>query len=379
LLAALLFFRVYSGSLDAGQQVLNVNTNKKERIGRLLQMHANKPNPLKKVEAGDIAVAVGFKEIRTGDTLTDLKHPIILGEINFPEPVISIAVEPKTQDDVEKLAIALKKLAEEDPTFAVRIDEESGQTIISGMGELHLEIITDRLRREFKVEVNTGNPQVAYKEAISVPVNYREVYKKQSGGRGRFADITVELSPVDDNQRGLVFESKIKGGALPKEYIKAVEKGFKDSMFNGVLAGFPMYNLKVTLLDGATHPVDSDALAFEIAAAQAFRNACKKAKPTLMEPIMKTEIITPDQNVGDVSSDLAKRRGQIESVASQLRGQVIRGTVPLSEMFGYVTALRTISSGRASSNLEFSHYANISNEMVEDIMYKVRGYVPTFE
>ncbi len=373
------FFRVYSGQMEAGKQILNVNTGKKERISRLLQMHANKQKPLKKVEAGDIAVAVGFKEIRTGDTLTDLQHPILLDAINFPEPVISIAVEPKTQDDVDKLTMALNKLSEEDPTFTVRTDEETGQTIVSGMGELHLEVITDRLRREFNIEVNKGNPQVAYKEAISEVVRYREIYKKQSGGKGRFADITVELSPAGEDVRGLEFVDSTKGGVIPNEFVKAVEKGFEQAMFNGVLAGFAMYSLKVRLLDGATHPVDSDALAFQVAAAQAFREVCKKAKPTLLEPIMKFEIITPDEYLGDVTSDMNKRRGHIENVSSKMNGQVIRGRVPLSEMFGYVTALRTLTSGRASSNLEFSHYAKIPADMLEEILIKVRGYVPSFE
>ncbi|MDZ7741478.1 MAG: elongation factor G [Bacteroidota bacterium] len=373
------FFRVYSGQLEAGKQILNVNTGKKERIARLLQMHANKQKPLKRVEAGDIAVAVGFKEIRTGDTLTDLQHPILLDAINFPEPVISIAVEPKTQEDVDKLTMALQKLSEEDPTFTVRTDEETGQTIVSGMGELHLEVITDRLRREFNIEVSTGNPQVAYKEAIAEAVRYREIYKKQSGGRGRFADITVELSPAGEDVRGLEFVDSIKGGAIPNEFVKAVEKGFEQAMFNGVLAGFAMHSLKVRLLDGATHPVDSDALAFQVAAAQAYKEACKKAKPTLLEPIMKFEIITPDEYLGDVTSDMNKRRGHIENVSSKMNGQVIRGRVPLSEMFGYVTALRTLTSGRASSNLEFSHYAKIPADMLEDILIKVHGYVPSFE
>ena len=373
------FFRVYSGKFEAGKQVLNVNTGKKERIARLLQMHSNKQKPLKVVEAGDIAVAVGFKQIRTGDTLTDLQHPILLDAINFPEPVISIAVEPKTQDDVDKLAVALKKLAEEDPTFTVRTDEETGQTIISGMGELHLDIITDRLRREFNIEVSKGNPQVAYKEAITRTIRHTETYKKQTGGKGRFAEIDVEISPADDDVRGLQFIDGVRGGNIPKEYIPAVEKGFKSAMFNGVLAGFQMYNMKVRLLDGQHHPVDSDALAFEIAGAQAFRNACKNARPTLLEPVMKVEIITPDEYLGDVTSDLNKRRGHIDNVASKLNGQVIRGKVPLSEMFGYVTVLRTITSGRASSNLEFSHYAQTSQEIVEEVLYKVRGYIPTFE
>ncbi len=372
------FFRVYSGTMDAGSQILNVNTGKKERIARLLQMHANKQKPLKQVKAGDIAVAVGFKEIRTGDTLTDIKHPVLLDSITFPEPVINMAVEPRKQDDVEKLAISLKKLTEEDPTFTVRVDEETGQTIINGMGELHLEVILDRLRREFNVEVNKGNPQVAYKEAITETVRFQEVYKKQTGGRGRFADIFVELAPVDENVRGLQFFNEIKGGNLQKEFIPAVEHGFKSAMFNGVLAGFPMYNLKVSLIDGSYHNVDSDPIAFEIAAAQAFRNGCMKAKPTLLEPIMRIEVITPEEYIGDITSDLNKRRGQIDNVSSRITGQVIKGKVPLAEMFGYVTTLRTITSGRAISNLEFSHYAETPKDVVEEILYKIRGYVPSF-
>lgn len=373
------FFRTYSGEMDAGTQVLNVNTGKKERIARLLQMHANKQKALKKVEAGDIAVAVGFKQIRTGDTLTDLRNPILLDAINFPEPVISMAVEPKKQDDVDKLAISLQKLAEEDPTFTIRTDEETGQTIISGMGELHLEVLLDRLYREFNIEVNKGNPQVAYKEAITETVEIREVYKKQTGGKGRFAEILVEVGPGDKkDERGLQFSDEIRGGNIPREYIAGVEKGFKNAMFNGALVGYPMFNLKVRLKDGSYHSVDSDQLAFEAAAGKAFRNACKNAKPTLLEPIMKIEIITPDDYIGDITSDLNKRRGHIENVSSKVNGQVIRGRVPLAEIFGYVTTLRTITSGRASSNLEFSHYAETPRNIVEDVLYKVRGYVPSF-
>lgn len=373
------FFRTYSGEMDAGTQVLNVNTGKKERIARLLQMHANKQKALKKVEAGDIAVAVGFKQIRTGDTLTDLRNPILLDAINFPEPVISMAVEPKKQDDVDKLAISLQKLAEEDPTFTIRTDEETGQTIISGMGELHLEVLLDRLYREFNIEVNKGNPQVAYKEAITETVEIREVYKKQTGGKGRFAEILVEVGPGDKkDERGLQFSDEIRGGNIPREYIAGVEKGFKNAMFNGALVGYPMFNLKVRLKDGSYHSVDSDQLAFEAAAGKAFRNACKNAKPTLLEPIMKIEIITPDDYIGDITSDLNKRRGHIENVSSKVNGQVIRGRVPLAEIFGYVTTLRTITSGRASSNLEFSHYAETPRNIVEDVLYKVRGYVLSF-
>ncbi len=373
------FFRTYSGRMKSGTQVLNVNTGKKERIARLLQMHANKQKALQQAEAGDIAVAVGFKEIRTGDTLTDIKHPVLLENIHFPEPVINMAIEPKKQDDIDKLAVSLKKLAEEDPTFTVRIDEETGQTIINGMGELHLEVILDRLKREFNIEVNKGKPQVAYKEAIKELVEHREVYKKQTGGKGKFADILVEVSPPDDEQKkGLEFIDAVKGGRLPKEFIRAVEKGFKDAMFNGVLAGFPMFNLSVRLLDGEYHSIDSDALSFEVAAAKSFKNACLKAKPTLLEPIMKIEIITPDEYIGDITNDLNKRRGHIENVSSGLSGRMIKGKVPLSEMFGYVTILRTLTSGRATSNLEFSHYEEISKEIIEDILYKIKGYVPSY-
>jgi len=369
------FFRAYSGSLDAGSVVLNANTNKKERIARILQMHANKQNALNKIEAGDIGAAVGFKQIRTGDTLTDLKHPIVLENIEFPEPVVSLAVEPKSQDDVEKLAIALKKLSEEDPTFTVRVDDETGQTVINGMGELHLDIITDRMRREFNIAVNKGIPQVAYKEAISEVVKHREVYKKQSGGRGRFADIEIEIAPVDNQEKGLQFFNDVRDGDVPKEYIPSIEKGFKMAMQNGALIGFPMYNLKVRLIGGSYHSVDSDNLSFEVAAGLAFRNACKKAKPVLLEPIMKLEVNTPDQYVGDVSSDLNRRRGQLEDVSSNISSQVIRAKAPLAEMFGYVTSLRTLTSGRAISNLEFSHYAVSPPNVQADVLYKIRGYV----
>jgi len=372
------FFRVYSGAMEGGSQVLNVNTGKKERIARLLQMHANKQKPLTRVEAGDIAAAVGFKQIRTGDTLTGLNNPILLDTIVFPEPVISVAVEPKKQDDVEKLSVSLQKLAEEDPTFTVRMDEETGQTVINGMGELHLEIILDRLRREFNIEVNKGNPQVAYKETITETVRLQETYKKQSGGKGRFADILVEIAPAGNDARGLQFVNETKGGILPKEYVAAVEKGFRAAMFNGVLIGSQLYNLKVRLLSGSYHSVDSDPLSFETVAAQAFRNGCKQAKPTLLEPVMNIEVITPDEYIGDITRDLNKRRGHIESVSSKINGQVIRGKVPLSEMFGYVTVLRTITSGRAVSNLEFSHYAEIPKELLEKLLYKIKGYIPGF-
>ena len=372
------YFRVYSGELDTGSIVLNANTGKKERISRILQMHANKRKPLKKISAGDIGVAVGFKKISTGDTLCDIKHPIILENIIFPEPVISIAVEPKTQDEVEKFALALNKLAEEDPTFTVRIDEETGQTIISGMGELHLEVLTDRMKREFGIEVNQGTPQVAYKEAIKDTVRHREIYKKQTGGRGKFADISFEISPVEGDEKGLEFVDQVKGGRIPREYIPAVEKGFRESMMNGVLAGFPLESLKVTLIDGSFHSVDSDALAFEIAAKQGFKNACRKANSVLLEPIMKIEINTPDDYVGDVSGDLNKRRGHLENVFADFNGQVVKGKVPLSEMFGYVTSLRTLTSGRANSNLEFSHYAEAPRNIIEEVLFKIKGYVTNY-
>ncbi len=369
------FFRTYSGQLDAGTMVLNASTNKKERIARILQMHANKQNPLQKIEAGDIGAAVGFKQIRTGDTLTDIKHPLVLESIDFPDPVVSLAVEPKVQDDVDKLSLSLAKLAEEDPTFNVRIDEETGQTIINGMGELHLEILIDRLKREFNIEVNKGRPQVAYKETISNKFEHREVYKKQTGGKGRFADLLIEVSPADGDVKGLQFESVVKDGNIPKEYIPAIEKGFKMAMQNGILIGFPMNSLKVRLLDGSYHNIDSDALSFEVAANMAFRNACKQAGPALLEPIMKVEINTPDQYVGDLSSDLNRRRGQVENVETKIGTQIIKAKAPLAEMFGYVTAVRTITSGRAISNLEFSHYATTPPEVQDDVLFKIRGYV----
>ncbi len=369
------FFRVYSGSMDAGSVILNSNTNKKERIARILQMHANKQNPLKTIEAGDIGAAVGFKEIRTGDTLTDLKNPLVLETIEFPDPVISMVVEPKVQDDVDKLAISLNKLAEEDPTFTVRVDGDTGQTLINGMGELHLDILVDRLKREFNIEVNRGTPQVAYKETITETIRHREVYKKQSGGKGRFAEIYVEIGPAEEDVKGLQFVNEVRDGNIPKQYIPAIEKGFKMAMQNGSLIGFPMNNLKVRLIDGSYHSVDSDALSFEVAAAQAFRNASKEAKPALLEPIMKLDISTPDEYVGDLSSDINKRRGNLENVESKLGVQVIKATVPMAEMFGYVTTLRTISSGRALSSLEFSHYEVTSKEIQEEVLYKIRGYV----
>ncbi|MCD4774007.1 MAG: elongation factor G [Bacteroidales bacterium] len=372
------FFRVYSGELDAGKIVLNANTGKKERITRILQMHANKRTPLKKISAGDIGVAVGFKKINTGDTLCDIKHPIILENIIFPEPVISIAIEPKTQDDIEKLALALNKLAEEDPTFTVRIDQETGQTIISGMGELHLEVLVDRMKREFGIEVNQGNPQVAYKEAIKDTIKHREIYKKQTGGRGRFADISFEISPNKGDEKGLLFIDEVRGGNIPKEFISGIEKGFRESMMNGVLAGFPLESLKVRLIDGSFHSVDSDAMAFEVAAKQGFKNACRKASSVLLEPIMKIEINTPDQYLGEVSSDLNKRRGHLENVFANMNGQIVKGNVPLSEMFGYVTSLRTLTSGRANSNLEFSHYTEAPRNIIEDVLFKIKGYVTNY-
>ena len=369
------YFRVYSGQIEEGNVVLNANTNKRERLARILQMHANKRNPLQKIEAGDIGVAVGFKEIRTGDTLSDMQHPIVLENIDFPEPVINVAVEPKTQDDMERMNLALRKLAEEDPTFDVHYDNETGQTIIRGMGELHLEIILDRLKREYGTEVNQGKPQVSYREAIISEVEYREVYKKQTGGRGKFADLTVIIGPADEGIKGLQFLDETRGGVLPKEYIHAIEKGFRNSMMNGILAGFPMMSMKVRLIDGATHPVDSDALAFEIAAAQAFRNGSRIANATLLEPIMKLAITTPEDYVGDVASDINKRRGQIEDVKAMLGYQVVYAKAPLAELFGYITSLRTITSGRASSNMEFSHYQEVPRDLIDEILYKIKGYV----
>jgi elongation factor G len=369
------FFRVYSGQIEEGNVVLNTNTNKRERFARILQMHANKRNPLQKIAAGDIGVAVGFKEIRTGDTLTDLQHPLILENIEFPEPVINVAVEPKTQDDMERMNLALRKLEEEDPTFDVKYDNETGQTIIRGMGELHLEIITDRLKREYGIEVNQGRPQVSYREAILAEIEYREVYKKQTGGKGKFADMTIAMGPADEGVKGLQFVDQTRGGVLPKEYIAAIEKGFRTSMQNGILAGFPLISLKVRLLDGMTHPVDSDALSFEIAAAQAFRNASRLAQASLLEPIMKLTITTPEDYVGDVAGDVNKRRGHIEDVTAMLGFQVVYAKAPLSELFGYVTSLRTITSGRASGNMEFSHYQAVPKELVDEILYKIKGYV----
>lgn len=369
----LCYVRVYSGTLTAGSYVLNSRTGKKERISRLFQMHANKQNPRDVIEAGDICAAVGFKDIRTGDTLCDEKHPISLESMTFPIPVIGVAIEPKTQTDVDKLGIALSKLSEEDPTFRVHTEEESGQTIISGMGELHLEIIVDRLRREFKVECNQGPPQVAYKEAITASVQHRELFKKQSGGRGKFADIIVRIEPADAEVVGLQFVNEIKGGNVPKEYIPSVEKGFKEAMRNGVLAGYMMDSLKVSLLDGSFHAVDSDSLSFEICAKMAFKAACLKAKPVFLEPIMKLEVVTPEEYMGDIIGDLNKRRGNIEGMEMKAGGRVVKAKVPLAEQFGYVTVLRTLSSGRATSSMEFSHYEQVTANQAKEILEKVKG------
>ncbi len=369
----LAFFRAYSGFLDAGSYVLNNRSGKKERISRIYQMHANKQNPIKRVEAGDIAAAVGFKDIKTGDTLSDEKHPIVLESMDFPDPVIGIAVEPKTKADVDKLGMALSKLAEEDPTFQVKTDEASGQTIISGMGELHLEIIVDRLKREFKVEVNVGQPRVEYKEALTTAVDHREVYKKQTGGRGKFADIVFKLEPADEGKDGLEFINEIKGGNIPREYIPSVEKGFKEAMKTGPLAGFEVESMKVTLVDGSFHPVDSDSLSFELAGKLGFREAAKKAQPVLLEPIMKLEVVTPEENMGDIVGDLNRRRGQVLSMDERAGAKVIKAHVPLSEMFGYVTTLRTLSSGRATSSMEFSHYAETPKNIAEEVIEKVNG------
>jgi elongation factor G len=369
----LAFMRAYSGKLDAGSYVLNNRSGNKERISRIFQMHANKQNPIESLGAGDIGAAVGFKDIKTGDTLSDEKFPIVLESMNFPEPVIGLAVEPKTQTDSDKLGMSLAKLAEEDPTFRVKTDEDSGQTIISGMGELHLEIIVDRLRREFKVEVNQGAPQVSYKETITVPVTHRESYKKQSGGRGKFADIQFELIPGDPEKSGLEFVNEIVGGSIPKEFIPSVEKGFKAAMNNGVLAGFAVESLKVRLFDGSFHAVDSDSMSFELCAKIAFKEASRKAKPVLLEPIMKLEVLTPEENMGDIIGDLNRRRGQLEGMDSRAGAQVVRAKVPLAEMFGYVTQLRTLSSGRASSTMEFSHFAEAPRNVQEEVLAKVNG------
>ncbi len=372
----LVFFRVYSGKVQAGTYVYNPRSGKKERISRLFQMNSNKEIPMESIDAGDIGAGVGFKDIHTGDTLCDENHPIVLESMTFPDPVIGIAVEPKSQADVDKLGIGLAKLAEEDPTFTVRTDEQSGQTIISGMGELHLDIIIDRLKREFKVECNQGKPQVNYKEAITKTVNLREVYKKQSGGRGKFADIIVNVGPVDEDfkEGGLQFVNEVKGGNIPKEFIPAVQKGFESAMKNGVLGGYPMDSLKVTLLDGSFHPVDSDQLSFEIAAIQAYKNACVKAAPVLMEPIMKLEVVTPEESMGDVIGDLNKRRGQVQGMdEARSGGRIVKAMVPLSETFGYVTALRTITSGRATSSMEYDHHAPLSSSIAKAVLQEVNG------
>ena len=369
----LAFFRAYSGRLDAGSYVLNNRTAKKERISRIYQMHSNKQNAIDFIEAGDIGAAVGFKDIKTGDTLSAEKSPIILESMDFPDPVIGIAVEPKTKADVDKLGMSLAKLAEEDPTFQVKTDEASGQTVISGMGELHLDIIIDRLRREFKVEVNQGQPQVEYKEALTAAADHREVYKKQTGGRGKFADIVFTLEPAEEGKVGLEFVNEIKGGNIPKEYIPSVEKGFRDSMKNGPLAGFEVDAMKVTLKDGSFHPVDSDSLSFELAAKLGFRESARAARAVILEPIMKLEVLTPEENMGDIVGDLNRRRGQVNSMDDRAGSKVVRAQVPLSEMFGYVTALRTLSSGRATSTMEFDHYAETPSNISEGVIAAIKG------
>ncbi len=371
----LAFVRVYSGILEAGSYVLNTRTDKKERIARLYQMKSNKQLPREIIGAGDIGAAVGFKDIKTGDTLCEEKNPIVLESMDFPVPVIGVSVEPQSQKDMDKMAIALGKLAEEDPTFRVHTDEETGQTVISGMGELHLEIIIDRLKREFKVECSQGRPQVSYREAINATVEHREVFKKQTGGRGKFADIFVKVGPVDEGKSGLQFVNDIKGGNIPREYIPSVEKGFKEAMRNGVLAGYEVENLKVTLFDGSFHPVDSDSLSFEIAGRQAFKAACSKARPTLLEPIMRVEVLTPEEYMGDIIGDLNKRRGQIEGMESKAGARVVKAKVPLAEMFGYVTVLRTISSGRATSSMEFLQYAEVPKSIAVEVLKEAKGKV----
>ena len=372
----LTFIRVYSGKVVAGSYIYNSRSGKKERVSRLFQMHSNHQNPVEEICAGDIGAVVGLKDIHTGDTLCDEDAPIVLESMDFPDPVIGIAVEPKTQKDLDKLSVGLSKLAEEDPTFTVKTDEQTGQTVISGMGELHLEIIIDRLKREFKVECNQGKPQVNYKEAITKPVNLREVYKKQSGGRGKFADIIVEVGPVDEDYKegGLQFIDEVKGGNIPKEFIPSVQKGFINAMANGVLGGFPMDSMKVRLIDGSFHPVDSDQLSFEICALQAYKNACSQAKPVLMEPIMKLEVVTPEENMGDVIGDLNKRRGQVEGMDTSRSGaRIVKAMVPLSEMFGYVTALRTITSGRATSTMTYDHHAPVSSSVAKAVLQECGG------
>ena len=373
----LCFFRVYSGEIPAGSYVLNTRSGKKERVSRLFQMHSNKQNPKDVIGCGDIGAGVGFKDIRTGDTLCAEDAPIVLESMDFPDPVIGIAVEPKTQKDMDKLSLGLQKLAEEDPTFTVKSDEETGQTVISGMGELHLDIIIDRLKREFKVECNKGRPQVSYKEAITQPVELREVYKKQTGGRGKFADIIVRVEPADPDFEGsLQFVDEVKGGNIPKEFIPSIQKGFTTAMRNGVLAGYPLDQLKVTVIDGSFHPVDSDQLSFEVCAIQAFKKACEKAKPVLLEPIMKIEVVTPEESMGDVISDLNKRRGQVEGMESSRSGaRIVKAKAPLAEMFGYVTSLRTITSGRATSTMTFSHYAEVSTAIAKQVLTEAQGRV----
>src|SRR5690606_22685544 len=366
----LCFTRAYSGTLESGSYVLNTRTGKKERISRIFQMHANKQNQIDTLGAGDIGALVGFKDIKTGDTLCNEKHPIVLESMDFPDPVIGLAIEPKTQADVDKLGMALSKLAEEDPTFQVKTDEDSGQTVISGMGELHLDIIVDRLKREFKVEVNQGAPQVSYKETINGTIDHREVYKKQSGGRGKFADIVVTIAPGDPEKPGLIFVNEVKGGNVPKEFIPSVEKGFKEAMKNGVLAGFPVDSLQATLKDGSFHAVDSDQLSFELAAKMAYREALPKANPVLLEPIMKLEVLTPEENMGDIVGDLNRRRGVMEGMGDRSGSKVIKAKVPLSEMFGYVTQLRTLSSGRATSTMEFSHFAEAPRNIQDEVIAK---------
>lgn len=371
----LAFLRIYSGVLNAGDTVLNTRSGKRERINRLFEMHANKQNPKERVGAGDICACVGFKDLKTGDTICAINKPVILESMTFPEPVIGVAIEPKTQADVDRLSMALGKLAEEDPTFQVRIDPDSGQTIINGMGELHLEILIDRLKREFRVECNQGVPQVAYKEAITTSSEFREIFRKQTGGRGKFADIYATLMPAEDGVKGLEFVNEIKGGNIPKEYIPSVEKGFREAMLNGPLAGFPLENLKVILRDGSYHPVDSDALSFEIAAKQAFRKYAGKCSPVLLEPIMATEVITPEEYVGDVISDFNRRRGRVEGMESKAGARVVKAKVPLAEKFGYVTVLRTLTSGRATSTMEFSHYEEVPAEIAKRIVEITKGKI----
>ncbi len=371
----LCFFRVYSGTLEAGSYVYNANTGKKERISRIMQMHANKQNPMDKIEAGDIGAAVGFKTIRTGDTLCTEKHPVILESMSFPDPVISISIEPKTQKDMDKMGLALAKLSEEDPTFKVHTDDDSGQTIISGMGELHLDILIDRMKREFNVECNVGQPQVAYKEALTAKVQHKEVYKKQTGGRGKFADIQFEIGPAVELKEGLEFSDNVKGGNIPKEYIPSVKKGFEMAMVNGPLAGFPVESMSIRLFDGSFHPVDSDQLSFELAAKLAFRNAAKKANPVLLEPVMKVEVVTPDDYLGDVTGDLNRRRAILEDISAKVGYQVVKAKVPLSEMFGYVTQLRSLTSGRATSTMEFNSYEQAPASIAEEIVNKAKGIV----